>query len=277
MSFEHSRLVELACLWEATVPKPGNVHPKAAFEDMCYQDFVRSANAIVPVFAHSDSMTVGELILEAVRATKLAVGMNTNLGMVLILAPLAKAYSAESAAVQQVLHDLTVHDASLAYQAIRLAQAGGMGKVESQDVMDEPTITLFEAMQMAAGRDLIAKQYATGYQDIYRLLLPALEAHLPESPELGIQHAFLLGLAHLGDTLITRKCGTEIAEQAEEYAQNILELDYPHTIASRQAYALLDDWLRADGHCRNPGTMADLIAGTLFLALRRGTMPARFP
>src|SRR5262245_47249101 len=102
-------LVELACLWEATVPKPGNVHPKAAFVDTNYDDFVSSARAIGPVFARSDKLTVGQLVLQSVQATRQAIGKNTNLGIILALAPLAIA--ADEPDIPNVLQKLSVEDA----------------------------------------------------------------------------------------------------------------------------------------------------------------------
>lgn len=269
--------VELACLWEAYVPKPGNVHPGSSFQDMSFQDFVGSAQAIAPIFAQSELLSVGELVRDSVIATQAAVGKNTNLGILLLLAPLAKAQEPTSEAIHVVLNELTIRDASLVYLAIRLAQPGGMGQVDSQDVADEPSITLLEAMQMAEGRDLIARQYATAFHDVFTVLLPVLESYLPQAPIVGVQHAFLMGLAELGDTLIARKCGPAIAAQAQAQAWKVLEAGYPHIPASQDAFQEFDRWLRADGHRRNPGTMADLIAATLFLALTRGTMPARFP
>jgi triphosphoribosyl-dephospho-CoA synthase len=134
-------------------------------------------------------------------------------------------------------------------------------------------------MQLAADRDLIARQYAQCFADVYGLLLPELEntyqqtANLPRS----IQRAFLVGLATLGDTLIARKCGEAIMHEAQQKAQAVLELGWPDTQAGQQAFDDLDRWLRADGHRRNPGTMADLMAGAIYLALRKGSIPARFP
>ncbi|HQR41616.1 MAG TPA: triphosphoribosyl-dephospho-CoA synthase, partial [Gemmatales bacterium] len=195
-----------------------------------------------------------------------------------------------ASSLEALLHDLTVNDAKLVYQAIRLTQPGGMGKVTSQDVSDEPTITLLEAMGLAAERDLIAKQYVTGYRDIWEVLLPTLEKALqglvsvsthnpwhpvsPSSPrEWGIhdaiQHTFLVSLATLGDSLIARKCGPAMAGEAQVRAQAVL--------AGQQTMEELDAWLRADGHRRNPGTTADLLCATLFLALVRGTLLACFP
>src|SRR5260221_11617652 len=146
-------LVELACLWEATVPKPGNVHPGAAFVDTTYDDFVASASAIGPVFALGDKLTVGQLVLQSVQATRQAVGKNTNLGIILVLAPLAKAV--DESDIENILQKLSIDDADQVYEAIRVAQPGGLGKADAQDVHDQPTVSLLEAMRLAADRDLI--------------------------------------------------------------------------------------------------------------------------
>ncbi|MBL8821626.1 MAG: triphosphoribosyl-dephospho-CoA synthase [Planctomycetia bacterium] len=270
-------LVELACLWEATVPKPGNVHPGAAFSDTSYDDFVQSAKAIAPVLAHAEHHTVGEIVLDAVRATRQTVGKNTNLGIILVLAPLAK--SANQIELASILHALTVHDTELVYEAIRLAQPGGLGKADSQDVHQKPTATLLEAMQLAADRDWIARQYVRCFADVFGLLLPELEMTYQQTADLtlSIQRAFLVGLATLGDTLIARKCGEGVMKDAQLKAQAVLDAGWPDTHAGQQAFDDLDHWLRADGHRRNPGTMADLMAGAIYLALRKGSIPIRFP
>ena len=84
------RWIRAACVMEATAPKPGNVHPGAAFEDVTYEDFVRSAEIVAPVLARAGELGVGWVMLEAVRATQAAIGRNTNLGIVRpLLAPLA--------------------------------------------------------------------------------------------------------------------------------------------------------------------------------------------
>ena len=275
-------LIELACLWEATVPKPGNVHPGASFADTTYDDFVRSARAIGPVFTRAADLGTGELVLEAVRATRAAVGKNTNLGIILVLAPLAQ--GKDEAGVARVLQSLTVRDAELVYEAIRLASPGGLGSAENQDVRNLPTVTLLEAMRLGAERDLIARQYVTGFKDLFSLLLPALESALAESGRESpsqrwqpVQQAFLIGLATLGDTLIARKCGLAVMQEAQRRAQHVLEAGWPQRLAGQRALVELDDWLRSEGNRRNPGTMADLLAGAIYLALCRGTMMAALP
>lgn len=287
----NQELVELACLWEASVPKPGNVHPEAAFVDATYNDFVLSAKAIAPVFARADVLSIGQLVLQAVQATRQVVGRNTNLGIILSLAPLAKAD--DESAISGILQQLTVTDAADVYEAIRVAQPGGLGKASSQDVQDQPTVTLLEAMRLAADRDLIARQYVTDYRDVLELLLPTLEGELskrlphrewrsiewwqktlqngPSWPlaAQAIQATFLHGIATLGDTLIARKCGAAVMQEAQSRAAQVLESGWPETQRSLKAFDDYDAWLRADGHRRNPGTMADLIAATLYLMLRR--------
>ena len=105
-----SDAIRRACLWEATARKPGNVHPQAAFEDLCYQDFVESADAAAPCLALTAYVGVGEAVRNAVRATRERVRTNTNLGISLLLAPLAAVPGKVSISqgIWQVLRSLTL-------------------------------------------------------------------------------------------------------------------------------------------------------------------------
>jgi triphosphoribosyl-dephospho-CoA synthase len=266
-------LVETACLLEARARKPGNVHPEAAFDDTAYDDFVRSARCIAPIFQAAPHLSLGQLVLEAVTATRYLLDKNTNLGIILLLAPLAKATKPTQESVAAVLQTLTRVDAEHVYEAIRLARPGGLGQASEQNVDEAPTVTLLEAMRLAADRDLVARQYATAYHDVFTLLLPTLEAGIAASAPLeqAIIHTHLTSIATLGDTLIARKCGREIADEAQRRAKAVLAA-WPNTRSGIAALRDFDAWLRADGHRRNPGTTADLMAATLFLALRRGSI-----
>lgn len=256
----------LACVWEATAPKPGNVYRGADFADLTYADFVTSAAAIGPVLERAPELAVGQLILDAVTATRAAVATNTNLGTVLLLAPLAKA-GGDRPTLDSVLSSLTVHDAKLAYAAIRMACPGGLGEVDKADVASEPTITLLEAMRVAADHDLIAAQYAGGFAEV-----AATAAHIAlrvsQSRPLAdaIVFAQLKLMAERPDTLIARKCGVAIAEESADRAAMALEAAQQDGDL-RPACAELDFWLRADGHRRNPGATADVIAAALFVLL----------
>lgn len=263
-------LAQAACVLEATAPKPGNVSPGRDFPDMTYADFVVSAGAIGPAFRSLGQAGVGGTILQAVKDTRRRVAVNTNLGLLLLLAPLAHAASAGAGPLRprlgRVLDALTVADARDAYAAIRTATPGGLGRAPEQDVGAEPSVTLLEAMRLAAARDTIAREYATHYDLTFGTVLPALAGARAQG--LGWNEAAVLAhvttLAAVPDSLIARKCGVETAREASGRAAAALAAPEAQRAA---ALAALDRWLREDGTRRNPGTTADLVGAGLFVAL----------
>src|SRR4051794_5853190 len=134
---------QLACVLEVSAEKPGNITPRHDFDDTSYEDMLRSAIALGPEMGRAGDRGVGETVLAAVRATRSVAGANTNLGIALLLAPLARA-AARRESVGTVLEGLTVDDARAAYEAIRVAGAGGLDEPVEHDVRDEPTVTLRE-------------------------------------------------------------------------------------------------------------------------------------
>ena len=168
----------------------------------------------------------------------------------------------------------TVDDAALAYRAIRLAKPGGLGEAVDQDIAGEPTTTLLDAMRLAADRDLVARQYATTFADVFDRALPTLRSAIDRGwpVETAIVYAYLDFLAHRPDTLIARKLGEATALEASGRASRVLGLGWPDTPSGMEELADFDDWLRQDGHARNPGATADLVTAALFAALRDGTI-----
>jgi triphosphoribosyl-dephospho-CoA synthase len=274
---------QVACVWEATARKPGNVHRFRDFDDATYLDFVLSAAAVTPELTAACQRPVGETVLACVRATRRVVATNTNLGIVLLLAPLAAVPDGEPLrpGVGRVLAALTVDDARRAYEAIRLARPGGLGRSAEEDVAGEPTRTLREVMALAADRDLVARQYANGFEEVFAVGVPALEAGLRETAalEAAIVRAHLELMAQYPDTLIARKCGPDVAKEAATRARHVLDAGWPALSADRAALAEFDAWLRADGHRRNPGATADLLTACLFTLLRGDTitLPPQHP
>jgi triphosphoribosyl-dephospho-CoA synthase len=267
---------QIACIWEATARKPGNVHRYCDFADSSYTDFLLSAAAIAPAMTTACQRRVGVTILEAVRATRRVTGTNTNLGIVLLLAPLATVPPEQElpSGIEGVLAGLDVEDARLTYEAIRLAAPGGLGQVAQQDVREEPTQTLRQVMALAAERDLIARQYANGFAEVFNAGTPALLTGLQRtgSIEGAILFAHLRLMANHPDTLIARKCGWAEAEEAARRAKAVLDADWAELNR-------FDAWLREDGHRRNPGATADLLTACLFVLLREVTitLPPQFP
>jgi len=276
------QLAALACIWEVTARKPGNVHRYQDFEDLNYLDFVLSAAAIAPVMESACRQRVGTTVLEGLRATRRVVQTNTNLGILLLLAPLAVVPNGEPlrGGVERVLATVDVEDACAVYQAIRLASPGGLGRADEQDVRDEPTLPLRQIMALAANRDSVARQYANGFREVFDAV-PTLERGLKETGSLegGIIICHLQLMADYPDTLIARKRNMSEAENAGRWARRILDQRWPHTPESWQSFTAFDTWLRAEGHSRNPGTTADLVTACLFVALREGTitLPPEYP
>ncbi len=282
-SFDPAHCAVLACLLEATARKPGNVHPGASFRDLTYADFVRSAHLIGPTFARAGDWSVGRLVFDAVQRTRREVATNTNLGILLLLAPLASVPAGVSIGdgIGGVLGGLTREDARLVYEAIRLANPGGLGRVEHEDLAAEPSVTLLEAMQLAADRDRIAEQYANNFTAVLagaeRLAAHGAKEARSEFAshwEEAVIELHLWLMAEFPDTLIGRKCGDEMACESALRARSVLDAGWPDGELSADRMVELDAWLRADGNRRNPGTTADLVAGCLFAALREGSIEA---
>jgi triphosphoribosyl-dephospho-CoA synthase len=270
------RLAQVACLLEVTARKPGNVHRFCDFTELHYLDFLLSAAAIADPLDQAMERGIGDTILTAVKATRQVVSTNANLGMILLLTPLAAVPPTMDLAygVEQVLAGTSTDDARLVYDAIRLAAPGGIGRVDEQDLADEPTMTLRDVMALAADRDLIARQYADGFQEVIHEVVPLIRDALDGGQllETAIIAAFLGTMARHPDSLILRKAGKEVALQVTGKAAEVIQAGWPGTAESRYRLQALDVWLRSRGNQLNPGSTADLVTAALFVALRDGTI-----
>jgi triphosphoribosyl-dephospho-CoA synthase len=278
----------LACVLEAGAPKPGNVSPGRPFADMRYEDFLVSAQAIARPLEGAGRRPLGETILQAVEATASRTRANTNLGIVLLMAPLARAgirllnspappqrdlrLGNLRAAVKDVLAETTVDDARRTYEAIRLANPGGLGNVEEQDVAVEPTVTLLDAMRLAADRDGIAREYASSYETTFERAVPALLNARADGLPMNdaIVEAYLKLLASAPDTHIARRGGEELARHVSQLAADALTAGGVRSDEGRLRVAEMDASLRDPRNLANPGTAADLTAAAIFAALIAG-------
>ena len=263
--------VQCACLWEVTSRKVGNVHRYRDFADTSYLDFALSAAAIASPVVPSGFCGVGHAVLWAVEATREVTQKNTNLGMILALVPLAFAERRGSImGAWRVIRDTGIEDSKRVFQAIRLANPGGLGDAPEQDVHSEPTVTLLEAMKLAADRDMVARQYANGFADVFDFGVPAFLAGFERfgCVEAAIIDLQLCWLAEYPDSLIARKKGIAVASDVQQRAREVQALGGIATPEGRQAGVALDKHLRSDGNKHNPGTTADLITACLFVALR---------
>jgi triphosphoribosyl-dephospho-CoA synthase len=273
------RAAQLACVLEASAEKPGNITPTHDFDDTSHEDMLRSGIALGAELGRAGERGVGETVMAAVRASRGAAGANTNLGIALLLAPLARAVLGTSDGLLrerlgEVLGALTVGDARNAYAAIRLAGAGGLDETVEHDVREEPRVTLREAMAAAAHRDTIASEYVTDHAVTFELGLPALTDALDDGlrPREAIVELALRILATVPDTLIARKRGADAAGRVAAGARQVLAAGGVRSAQGRSALAGFDASLRREGNALNPGTTADLVTAVLFVAALEGVL-----
>lgn len=257
-----------ACHAELAALKVGNVHRHSAGHGMEVVHFEKAAAAAAPFLA-TPGVRVGTRIEEAVAASLKATGLNANLGIVLLCAPLAAA--AERAGplrenLAAVLDDLDLNDAQAAFRGIAAANPGGLGRHGEHDVAAPATIGLKTAMALAAERDRVARQYVTGYADIFDIGLPRYAELCGAEPEARTEAVHLAFMAAFPDSHIARKFGLETAEGVQaEAAELAARVDFRAPATTRHpALGAFDASLKERG--LNPGTSADLTVATLFAA-----------
>jgi len=268
-----------SCRDELDAPKPGNVHVSSSPGRKSPEDFLRSAEAAAAPLTVPGA-GVGRRIFAAVEATRAAVGTNTNLGIILLCAPLAAAAEKDApdlrAALARVLRDLDIADAELAFRAIVAAAPGGLGRAERHDVFGAADVTLRQAMAEAADRDRIARQYVSDFDDVFTLGEPVLQAALARGHERkwATLSVFLGFASTLCDSHIVREHGPASADEVRRAAAHLRErLD-----AARDPAELLPELLAYDRLLKarsiNPGTSADLTVATLFANRLRNILPS---
>ena len=269
-----TQAVYKSCITEIKAFKPGNVSIHSEGHGMEADDFIRSAELISPVMGNPD-LTVGERILQSVQLTMSQVGCNTNLGIILLAAPLAQAAFIKKEnefllqTIYKVLDNLTIDDATLAFEAIELANPGGLGDASTHDVREPATVTLLEAMQAAQDRDRIAWQYANEYKDIFDSGVNTLRMQVlrwkdvENRLEWATVACYLNFMTLFPDSHIVRKYGQETAENIRKRTESVETMfkacENP-TVANRELRRY-DGELKREGI--NPGTSADMTVASL--------------
>ena len=271
---------QLACLLEASAPKPGNVSPGRHFSDTRYEHFLASAAAIGPAFRQAGERPLGLTVRMAVESTSQWTQSNTNLGIILLMAPIARAaFDCSDAAlrdrVDRVLKAATIDDAREVYSAIRRAAPGGLGRAPDQDVAEEPTLPLLDVMKLAMDRDTVAREYATTFDVTFTIGAPALERALADrlSWEDAVLELYLTLLGEIPDTHVIRRAGSARAEEIRRDAARRAAAWRSPLIVRALAIEAMDRRMRDPGNLANPGTTADLTAASIFVVLLGGGWP----
>lgn len=253
-----------ACDLDVAALKPGNVSIYSEGHGMTAADFLLSARVSAPWITRQD-LSLGERIYRAAAATIGAVGCNTNLGILLLIVPIAMAAERGqnlAQELQKILRHLTREDASWVYRAIRLLGPGGLGRVEREDVTTEPSVTLLEAMRLAEGRDRIAWNYTHRFSDIFEWGISQYHNGLNccDEATAAVERLYLRFLARQPDSLIGRKFGSRRAVGVCRFFRSWLKTRGGRW--SRGDLLELDRLLKR--HRLNPGTTADLVVATVF-------------
>lgn len=265
-----SELYRQACEVDMQAFKPGNVSVYADGHDMTVADFRLSAKVSSEPLCNPD-YSLGEKIYYAVKATREAVGCNTNLGIILLCAPLIQASSHKRSdltlrqAVSKVISDATIEDADWVFKAITLASPAGLGSSDQQDVNEKASVTLLEAMKIASVKDRIALQYTTDYQDIFNfaVLRYTISFNRWGDRNWAAVAVYTDMLSHFPDSHIERKYGNQYSEMVAikmaQLSEELYKTDNPEQI--KPLIFCLDQELKFYGI--NPGTTADMIVATV--------------
>jgi len=272
---------------EASAIKLGNVHPYASFPNMNFSDFERAAHAIGECVDATSADSLGSSILACTRAMLDTVQVNTSLGTILLVVPLSRItpilqsdvlsiaedqhqkiwIQQSSEAILRLLASTGPQDCEAIYEAISTAHPGGLGRSKVADVSEKPPPSILDAMQIASAWDDIALQYTNGFLQVFESASRLLELRDQGStwPD-AIRHLQLELLVSRNDSLIVRKLGMATGDDVKTRAKKVLASGPFGSPAFETAWQEFDDHLRQPTERKNPGTTADLIAGSIYVA-----------
>jgi triphosphoribosyl-dephospho-CoA synthase len=267
-------LYRQACEIELDAFKPGNVSVHADGHNMTVSDFRISAEVSSKPLCNP-AYTLGEKIFHAVKVTRETVACNTNLGIILLCAPLIQAANQVNdeqglrQALSQVLVSTTITDAEWVFKAIALAAPGGLGVSREQDVHHPATVTLSQAMRIAADKDLIALQYVTDYKEIFDFAVFRYNARLSQWRDRSWAAVFVYAelLSQYPDSHIERKHGNRYTEWVAVRMRQFLEEFGQATDPEQSMQTLFCLDTEFKSHEVNPGTTADMTVATILSVL----------
>lgn len=271
LSQKLAQVYKIACLAEIEALKPGNVHIFSDGHGMQVQDFIQSAEASSMTIARPD-FDLGERIYRSVEATWRVVNCNTNLGIVLLCAPIIQAALLPATTslrnqLKQVLASTTQVDAEWLFKAIQMANPAGLGSADNYDVHGAAECTLLEAMQASTDRDFIGQQYHNGFLNVFEEGLPLYQEALLRwgRPAWATSLLYLYWLSHYPDSHVARKYSVNMAKQIQKEASE----HYKEFNIQANPKHYLPQLLQFDQSLKfraiNPGTSADLTVVVMLL------------
>lgn len=283
-SEEIAKIAQIASALEVSgYPKPGNVHRTRDYDDMVFEDFVISGIVIGDTIRKAttdvdvENPQLGRYILEAVDETDRWIKNNTNLGIVMMITPIAAAAAISDdfdeirPNIVKLMANTTVDDACDLYDAINIADAGGMGDQDEYDVasdnakneLRENKQTMYDVLKISAPWDMLAREMTSDMPAVFEIGYPTYHK-LKEEKSLNdaCVLTFLTILSQVPDTLISRKYGSDEAMKISLMTRDLLKLkDADDFDVKLQEF---DDYLFENHY--NPGTTADLTAASIFVS-----------
>ena len=264
-SYINSCKLDIECI------KPGNVNRVSGHHDTSCMDFIKSYESTSRIISSSE-LSLGEKIENSILITQENVKTNTNLGIILLCSLFVQSLSLKKdlcleEAIEYVVVNSTKDDVSKICNSINIAKPGGLGKHCNYDVSSDPYISLFDIMKISSKYDMISKQYALFFEDIFRFIIPALDNALSKinDKKLAISYTFLKILEKYPDSHICRKYGNKIAKKTSNEASDLIKIldgDTRHESWGKKLMSL-------DNHFKmtrvNPGTSADLLVVSMMI------------
>ncbi len=298
----------LASLLEVSAyPKPGNVHRTHDFPGTRFEHFLAAGVAIYPALLEAAQVTIegkypndrqnllGETILKATRRTHdWQGGGNVNFGEILLFAPLVigaaicinegdLSINHLHRAASEACANGTVLDGIMVYQAFQVANPGSMRSRERYDVTNPRAIEEIRQDQMTfrdvflldEGADDIAAELTKNFPRTFEEGIPHLaqELRASKNSNTAIVDTFLFLLGNKPDSFIARKAGAERAQEVQIRAKEVLTCGGMLAKCGEAAVWALDEKLQKEKGQLNPGTTADIIGATLFVACLCGLRP----
>lgn len=253
---------EAALLLEAGTQKPGNVGPARDFDDTTFHQFLVGGVGARRGFEVAPEATVGEVFVESVRGSSAHRGGNTQFGALLLLAPLVVAAArGDVEEAPEVAEETTPEDAAMFYEAFDYVDVH-VGDADTEyDVRDpearekvvEDDVSLYDVMKESASRDGVADEWTSGFG---RTLHAASRLEMRRGgTRNAVRDTYVDLLKEEPDTLVEERRGRGEARKVMEWARELPPDELDERLGEREI---------------NPGTTADIVAGAVFVALRRG-------
>lgn len=283
-SDEIAKIAQIASALEVSgYPKPGNVHRTRDYDDMVFEDFIISGIVIGDTVREAcsdvdvENPRLGKYILEAVAETDRWIKNNTNLGIMMMTIPIAVAaaisddFNAIRPNVVKLMANTSVDDACDLYDAINIADAGGMGDQDEYDVasdnakneLRQNNQTMYDVLKISAPWDMLGREMTSDMPVVFEMGFPTYNELIKEkSLNDACVLTFLTILSQVPDTLISRKYGEDDALKVSMMTRDLLNLkdesDFGEKVKEFDEYLYKNDY--------NPGTTADLTAASIFVS-----------